>query len=212
MGKIYWNGGVFLIMSTLPTSISTFSEVPNRSNIAVFDQQKYQFLSDLTTITSELNTQAGVANSNKNYGTDFPNSPHFLITKNQYYNIAENSSGTGESYTLPLDTDYTQPIDSFKPFSSIILISDFVSGYPIEAIVDTITSTDISIHTTGGAGFSISGTTRIIVVSGGSNSLTSYKPTSSSSFGLQGQATFDSNYLYFCMSDNNWKRIALNSY
>lgn len=37
-------------------------------------------------------------------------------------------------------------------------------------------------------------------------------PTSSSSTGTQGQIAFDSNYLYYCIGTNTWKRVALTSW
>ena len=37
-------------------------------------------------------------------------------------------------------------------------------------------------------------------------------PSSSSSFGKKGQIRYDSNYIYICVDDNTWKRVALTSF
>jgi hypothetical protein len=37
-------------------------------------------------------------------------------------------------------------------------------------------------------------------------------PTSSSSSGLPGQMSYDSDYLYVCISSNSWKRVSLSSF
>jgi hypothetical protein len=37
-------------------------------------------------------------------------------------------------------------------------------------------------------------------------------PTSSSSSGLAGQMSYDSDYLYVCISSNSWKRVSLSSF
>jgi len=37
-------------------------------------------------------------------------------------------------------------------------------------------------------------------------------PTSSSSSGLPGQMSYDSDYLYVCISPNSWKRVSLSSF
>lgn len=199
-------------MSTQPTSISQFSVSPSRTDIANFDTEKYQFLSELSSITTEVNSQASVSNSNETV-QGFPSSLPFLLTVKQQYSIAE----SGGSTTLTLDTSYTQPTSLFRPYSNVTLIPLEYTGTgglnnPIEAILLTISSTSISVITTGGGQSSINGNTAIVVVPGGTPTLNSIKPTSSSSAGLQGQSTFDSNYLYFCIADNTWRRIPLSTY
>jgi hypothetical protein len=53
-------------------------------------------------------------------------------------------------------------------------------------------------------------TTTLIELS--ENKFTTNGPTSSNSEGLQGDLLFDSNFLYVCIDNDNWKRIPLQSF
>lgn len=43
-------------------------------------------------------------------------------------------------------------------------------------------------------------------------SISSSAPASSTSTGLAGEIRYDSTYLYICVSNNNWKRLTLESF
>lgn len=40
----------------------------------------------------------------------------------------------------------------------------------------------------------------------------SQTPASSSAFGKKGMITFDSDYAYFCVADDTWKRVAISTW
>jgi hypothetical protein len=79
----------------------------------------------------------------------------------------------------------------------------FFNGAFPQGSIAAASGSPLSFVTSGGAGFSFSG---------GTVSIPSEPPGSSSATGTAGTITWDSNYVYVCVATNTWKRSALSSW